>query len=343
MKVRKAVGLVGAVALLGAVASVVVASRGEARTLLARSTRHTLPAGVEPYRLQWRTPSELVELSEPHPNLQRLTLVRLNGRTASTVMSFAAADPVGGEDQGAVSPDGKWSLWTGENQYVVASTAGGSEYRHRLAAAPKRPFNQCGNAYMVTSETAWLRDSRRWVDVRTDAKDRHTLTVHALDGRELKRVRLKNLAYAPYVLGATADDRVILWSGGAALHTVDLREKSPGVRPMTAVAPRIGGVLDVALSPQGDRLLWRTMDNVYNHKPKVVEWLMERAGLDPCPPLHVLWTSGLDGSKMREIGRVSIRSNLVCDAASISNYRWTPDGSRVSYIYDDALWTVPVN
>ena len=49
-----------------------------------------------------------------------------------------------------------------------------------------------------------------------------------------------------------------------------------------------------------------------------------------------LWVSNLDGSRMKELGYVK-------GIAFIPSLRWLPDGKRMSFIYDKALYTVPAD
>lgn len=55
------------------------------------------------------------------------------------------------------------------------------------------------------------------------------------------------------------------------------------------------------------------------------------------PAAAGLWVSDLNGNDLREIGTLDIRDD------SISNVRWTPDGTRLSFIDAGDLYTVPIN
>jgi hypothetical protein len=57
-----------------------------------------------------------------------------------------------------------------------------------------------------------------------------------------------------------------------------------------------------------------------------------------------LWVSQLDGSQMHKIGHVA--ELLEDDDATdflLSDLQWLPDGKRLSFEYNDGLWTVPAD
>jgi hypothetical protein len=57
-------------------------------------------------------------------------------------------------------------------------------------------------------------------------------------------------------------------------------------------------------------------------------------------PRHTLnlYVSRRDGTAMREVGRVAVSPR----DRSRGVLRWTPDGMRLSFVFEGALWTVPV-
>jgi hypothetical protein len=59
------------------------------------------------------------------------------------------------------------------------------------------------------------------------------------------------------------------------------------------------------------------------------------------PPIS-LWTSRLDGSDMREIGQQDA-PRVDGWNTSLYDLSWTPDGKRLSFVCDGALWTLPAD
>src|SRR5262249_15860372 len=85
---------------------------------------------------------------------------------------------------------------------------------------------------------------------------------------------------------------------------------------------------EIALSPRGDLRAWRfSFERSTSSGTKVSS--------------EELWVSQLDGTYMRLIGWVEARPPLYDDLAG--SLRWTPDGKNLSFIYQKALYTVPVN
>lgn len=95
-----------------------------------------------------------------------------------------------------------------------------------------------------------------------------------------------------------------------------------------------------ALSPDGTRIAWL----LYSEEvaPPLEQWTARM--LSPVlilqrPPryrLH-LYISNADGTGMRAVGHVDVPRG----DRSRSVLRWTPDGKRLSFVYNHALWTVP--
>jgi hypothetical protein len=68
---------------------------------------------------------------------------------------------------------------------------------------------------------------------------------------------------------------------------------------------------------------------------------------DTLPPEHVvgLWVSDLDGRNLREIGHLALHpaANSDTDGPDPEDVQWLPDGKRLSFLYKQALWIVPID
>src|SRR5262249_55625630 len=113
----------------------------------------------------------------------------------------------------------------------------------------------------------------------------------------------------------------------------------------------------LTISPQGDRVAWAfETDSV----PSWSSWLHKIFPSYRVTSHHVceLWVSRLDGNDMHEVGHLelnpqtSIPQSSMAVARQLLTYalqdhpdqiRWLPDGKRLSFLYKDALYTVPAD
>lgn len=132
--------------------------------------------------------------------------------------------------------------------------------------------------------------------------------------------------------------RLIEWSvlaPGAPPPRTYVLSPPPGVERQQSVF--------LLLSPRGDRFLWAG-DGEY--LPPFQAWLKRwfpKMNFTPRRTVR-LWTTNLDGSAPRLLGMLSVRGKTPLppqqNLASLA-LRWTPDGKRLSFLHDGALWSVP--
>lgn len=114
-----------------------------------------------------------------------------------------------------------------------------------------------------------------------------------------------------------------------------------------AAVPLGARIATVALSPDGRRLAWIVEAS---DDPQLVSRLRDRLSRllpalvpPPASPSRAsLWTSRLDGSDAREIGdtpRTLGRRGAFAGSVP-SAPQWTPDGKRIGFLHEDALWIV---
>ncbi len=102
--------------------------------------------------------------------------------------------------------------------------------------------------------------------------------------------------------------------------------------------------ISAALSPLGDRIVWQTYE--MSLSPDLPDFILRRLHFIHQKPISNtrIWISNGDGSGMRLLGRLEgapmpymrVPTNIV------ENFAWTPDGKRVSFLYDSKLLTVSV-
>ena len=100
-----------------------------------------------------------------------------------------------------------------------------------------------------------------------------------------------------------------------------------------------GLVKDVRVSPQGDRVAWIVERQYASPVFKMLQRLFPALKKDEHESLEI-YVSHLDGSHLREIGRVDRKSSPIWRL--IEEMRWLPGGKCLSFIVNETLWTVPV-
>src|SRR5262249_25318985 len=118
---------------------------------------------------------------------------------------------------------------------------------------------------------------------------------------------------------------------------VDLTANPPTVKNLPFAVPPNADIEEIALSPQGDRLAWKT--NTWN------DWRSALSAFTSGQPqgrniIYAIWVSRLDGSGMRELGSERLTT---AGGSPIEHLRWLPDGKSVSFVYNNALYTIPAD
>jgi len=94
--------------------------------------------------------------------------------------------------------------------------------------------------------------------------------------------------------------------------------------------------MQCVLSPGGDRLAWLIVGTP--RRTPLVQRLFAFFHVPPPAAQASIWVSDLDGSRPpRPICRIGLGDKQPVPV----QLAWTPDGKRLSYLHDGALWTVP--
>lgn len=263
---------------------------------------------------------------------------KFSARMPATLMHMHYGDGPGAPSEivhlppnSALSPDGQWLLWPGGRQGWITATLDGS----RQVLGPK----------WVQAYALWMPDSRRWVELqqvyRNDAYKFTYAVIHSLDHPQgVRKVRISSLADG-MVAGISRSSQVVVHtddrqqeaSSHADFAEIGLDSKAASARKYRIRLPHEARLWEVVMSPQGDRLAWLLSRN------------RESKGL---PDMYSLWVSDLKGGHMREIGHVEAQSEKTTSSPTgdrthaPQTVRWTPGGKRLSFLYKDALYTVPV-
>ena len=236
-----------------------------------------------------------------------------------------------------ISPDGKWMLWHGGTDGKDTIDAATIDGRRHLQWP-------CG--YYTRDVLNWTVDSRHWVDFHkkdTDDNFPSEAHIHDVNARQKDTV----LPIATGSLGDEYDARiqktiVTLSSPNFEAVTPQLQvtEAQIGsrvtpihqytIRPPASMAslPNVD-IMDGLLSPSGDRIALLISYDAPPEKGK------------PEQGISGLWICRKDGSDMRNLGDWSQDSNPN-HIPELEGLRWLPDGRRLSFVYNNALWTVQV-
>lgn len=297
--------------------------------------RGTEAADVEQY--QWLTPDRLFTLQPTKAEREPDGMWRVYGASLPTVVSTTGNQkrvlknirtlfnpsglPTGDEAYWKLSrywlasPDGKWLLFhttrVADPSWWAASTDGKRLIRW---TSPMLETSSLHGA-------VWMRDGHRWVEL-DHSVNQWLLRIYRL-GAPKPETRLIHwgtsvnqmyyLSPNPLVLGFTPDGALITKGTAndseSTIFRITLGSKDAHGEALRRDQSRSVGLMDVALSPDGKRLAYRTSE-------------------------QSLYVSDLDGGGEREVSAGPVQP------ASI---RWTPDGRRISFGSGAALYTVPVD
>ena len=223
----------------------------------------------------------------------------------------------------ALSPDGQWLVWLHNNTTWFAARLDGSRQLQWPAAS------------RYGGECAWLPDSQQWVElVQTYQQDAYRFSkaiVHSTAHPPNPRKVIIN-SVADGILEGVAGNSLLVVnfdpaSEGAQIRMTEFSLAGPVAKPevVTAHPPQIGAVFGVAPSPARNQLAWVTLSDDRGR--------------------YALWLSNVQGKDWQQVGSGPLE--MVKQGNGVRLYwpqavQWTPDGTKLSFIYKNALWVVPV-
>ncbi len=315
-----------------------------------------------PYR-QDQSRFEFVELDtvsglrQPLPGLNRALHAELQPRLATSRTlgtPGGPAIPVVSRHippQCDLSPDHQWLLClppTLAAGYSATSLDGSKQLRWKGLTAVRTfvPLYNC---------PVWLRDSHRWItDDLTLVHTSYGVQVTLRDSREPKEsyslpfdLALRKMKR----IGCTLDDRIVFVDMGVADFTphfvtsVDMADCSltPAAARPNRYAVRLpvpAQLRLVSVSRQGNRLAWLLQYDKGSTAETILHRILPAVIVHPHPTLG-LFVSSVDGTGMVEIGHKAVVPAKPFDP-EIANVQWLPGDRRVSFICNDALYTVAV-
>jgi hypothetical protein len=335
-KPRKSGWIWTTVVIAGVIVSVplLIQDRGGTR-LLAHAQR--LGVGLGNY--QWLSDREILyteiwRTAKPHNRVVKRNvdtgIVSLIRSFESNQRNFAA-----GEMESALSPDRKALIWIGSNYEVLPL---GSSSQDTFPHVTSQSLNG-KSAYLPS--VAWLPNSQGWVEIN-GAIGASSLIVHPGNGAISISVPLPPGLGMQRILGVTPkNEALISRQRGAVVDeflAVNLAASPPTVKNLQFTVPPYADVEEIVLSPQGNRLAWKT--NTWNDLRSALSGMMSGLmgkGQRGSTKSYALWVSGLDGSGMRRLGYELVPAS----DGSLEHVRWLPDGKSVSFVYKNGFYTIP--
>lgn len=353
--------------------------RGAVRAASVARWQRANPSRPDQTVYFWLSPHELLAFSGT--NRRDLQAVRHNTRTGvempipGLTQQLRAARLPRALD---VSPDGKWLLWVdlgARPPRPVATTTDGLQtfrwpqgfHNTSLAWLPDSRgwlrtthlgFNPSIQTYRLGSQQAdyapikgggggWLLGATPQgrlltiggtsVSVMDTGEPAHQPS--QIVGRPFKSPSdaFRPLQAMPFVIGGGATITEHRLAGPARPQAAATHVKHAKAQFPLKIAA--GGDASLALSPDGTRLGWLVYTGRAASLPE--QWAARYfPGLFPPASSWSLnlYVSERDGTQMREVGYAAVPRH----DRSRGVLRWTPDGTRLSFVYGGALWTVPV-
>jgi len=250
------------------------------------------------------------------------------------------------------SPDGKWLMWgeVGITPLFVGSVDGTRRAVSSTNVGNSTPF--------------WMPDSQHWTEWNHDESalwrqvEMHTVTaphwsqILGTPPARLNESDILAMQFEDVIIARTKVDVIAVpvsvrqgyyrltlhaaYRDTQQLSVWSLHAQKP-LRQFTIHLP--GPALYVKVSPQGDRVAWlvqrQNTSSVFERLQRMISaW---KGGEHESLAVYV---SQLDGSHLHEIGRLD--SNVKPTDNLLEKMQWLPGGKRLSFIANDALWTVMV-
>jgi hypothetical protein len=329
----------------------------EEQDLLTKATKisdttdwdlHTT-CGIQPYQdYFWASPESVFYFrheEEVSPLLCRYDLKTEEESVYREVSKMWSDDGTYKKDI-EISPDGEWVLWTGDYHPQDYSYHG--NYGAKIDGSQKFHVGYGPETDIGCGGWKWMPDSRHFEEVTgryDEATEEYTEQTYRI--RSVERPQSADSVSRKQV-GVYSDRRTHHWIANNRVILVDqdlsskhgsryhLEEIEVTTEPRrlhrwTVSLPNTIEREEMQIAPDGQHLAW-----ILFQPTKSKEFHEARVCI-----------SRMDGSQMREIGHMNVLP--LDDGGSISadvdsyphRLKWLPDGNRLSFLYKNALYTVP--
>jgi hypothetical protein len=261
--------------------------------------------------------------------------------------------PKGTHTNTLLSPDGQWLLSydSGGGDPTIVGT--------EVQTGHTFSWPNLGDVYHL--QNCWLSDSRHWLQYAT--LDDGYFTVYSVDQPHMATRldfpdwKLHDWRYTDYCL--TSKNYLLLYDNlpgdsevrpsgdpfdGTSITVCEYR-----LLPSTLLlhtyhvsSPNGQKMQSAVFSPSGDRIAILCDDT---YVPPLLVWLHKWLPQIPATSQQrlSLWITRSDGSQPQEIGYIAIPKPDPNGSADIADLEWLPSGKRLSFIYEDSVYTVPTD
>ncbi len=270
-----------------------------------------------------------------------------------------------------LSPDGKWMFLEDSGEYALIDVTTAVVRRlHRglygnefsMIVATTRDSNMMwqntvkpgakqtqGNRNIYFSylahRVAWMTDSKSFLEISNDAaKKKTTLRVRSLEDKQLDEVELPFSVsnQLPKLLGVNSNgEAMIVDQPSFSFYVsdyslIDIKTKKIATFKFKNI-PQGLLVKQIEMSPDGKRLLWKTV-NVNPDPARAIKLMLDQLVFRRDLQFRVnLKVSDLDGGNMHEICGEML-SGKQEDGFQMAH--WMPSGKKISFWYKDAVYAV---
>lgn len=238
-----------------------------------------------------------------------------------------------------LSPDGRWLLGDGSKHVPIPNGYRYSEVWFVCALDGSKIYTwPCSDRR--STDLVWMPDSRHWLRLQSgDSGTKSTIHTYGLDTSAVVSREYGFPTDDYQHLGYISPDIALgIATQFGSDHVLSARYQVgeyAGVELRSIPVPQDMRLnMEMALSPDGDRIAWRA------GFPYAQFGLRLPRQLDPfhyrAPGQQGLWVSDLEGKHFRMLGAEPVMPN------AISILRWVPDRRRLSFVCRDGIYTVPV-
>jgi len=357
MQIKTAIRTATILAVLAAMLVMVLALRQQAEPILLQRAVRTFktPTGYEFGKTyHWVAPHTLLAVLFPtnyNVGEDYRQVVRIATDTGHVSFLQPKNDLTREATNWAFSPDGHRYLFCtyddkGFAYYLCATDNAKPEkvYSERSNGLPCYPF-------------AWLGDSHHWLSMTGSDKPVELRSLSSIPASRLKIPR--NFETGSLLLSAGPTHTILQqsWDSEEELRMVRISilnlDLPASSRQMEVPLPALANVMEVSLSPRGDRLAWllhvRHEASFYNRVCRLSRFLRPISRRDS----DQIWITELNGSSPHLVGSKEIKRvwnpGTGCFPSGwdfeggVESLVWTVDAQHLSFLYQDAVWTVPTS
>jgi hypothetical protein len=238
-----------------------------------------------------------------------------------------------GTNDWELSPDGRWLLWTMElYSDVRAARLDGSGFQITTLPPP-------GNAVGIIG---WEQDGRHW---RAEGFDYSSEKMTNLFGGDVdtpgKRHSLPLSGDKSFIETKYAGDLMRDYDTNSIEVERPVAGRTSDTAPTVILHPPQGTKVEEAVQSEDRvRIAWLVVGTHTSLFSRWVHRLVPQYAASRATA--ELWLSRSDGRAMHELGYIPLKGDSD-EAEKPHDLVWLPSGRAISFLYKDALWTLPIS